>query len=165
VALKTTGESMPPPDGVQIVTVSSTTFTDFDYKALSDGKERDGTMYVQDDKLLLSGDKLVAQIFVKGECIFGFPVPNDLKTLEFELNELPKHRMEAMMRDINLNKLSPLQEDAMRNYGLYGLLIFDMWVYRDMNQGDIAMFMNLKKDVIEMFAAEFNDIETRLYGE
>ena len=165
VALKTTGESIPPPDEVQIVTVSSTTFTDFGYKALSDGKERDGIMYVQGDAVLLSGDKLVVQFFVGEDCVFGFPVPADLQSFEFVLEELPKHRYEAMMRDINLKKLSPFQEDAMRNYRLYGLLVFDMWVYRDMSQGDIATFMNLKKEVIELFAAEFNDIETRLYGE
>ncbi|MCD6120053.1 hypothetical protein J7K50_09495 [bacterium] len=164
IALKTTGKSIPPPDGVQLVTVTTSSLPEFKYKVFSNGKALDGIMYVQGNHLLVSGEKLSVQIWFKGECIFGFPVPDGLQTLEFELNELPKHRLEAMLRDINLNKLSPLQETALNNYGLYGLLIFDMWVYRDMNLGDIAMFMNLEKEVVELFSTEFNDTETRLFG-
>lgn len=162
VSMIATDEPIPPPDSLQTVTITSDDL-DISYKAISDGKELDGIMYVQEGKLLLNGDKLTVQAIVDGNCLFGFPLPSDMKSLEFKLNELPKHRYQALMRDINLNRLSPFQDSMLDKYGMYGLLIFDMWIYREMKPGDIATFMNLPKDVVLLFTDEFTDIQTRYY--
>ncbi len=163
VAKTLTGESLPIPDGFGKVKFTSGEL-DVYVKVLCDGKHQDGTYYVHGETIIIDGDKPIIQ-FIKGEdCLFGFafgetPVPD-----EIVLSEIPKHRLEALQRDINLSKLSPMQSEMMAKYGLYGLLIFDMWVYRNMPVSDIALFMNMPDAQINLFETEFNDLEERLFG-
>lgn len=163
VAKTLTGESLPVPDGFGKVNFS-TGELDVSVRVLCDGKHQDGTYYVHGETIIIDGDKPVVQFFKDNECLFGFSLAEGTPSGEITLTEIPKHRLEAFRRDINMSNLSPLQNEMMAKYGLYGLLIFDMWVYRNMPISDIALFMNMADDQIKLFEKEFNDLEERLFG-